>query len=114
MPCYTRIQTTIPVEWDVKRTNVNLLARALEDLGFVVQVFTDQSLSAAHPKHGTFSYASGSAQQTTTYSQERLDPAALKQAYNKRVVHTQARKMGWRCPQPGTPQWQSNNWSVQK
>lgn len=115
MPCYTTYTATVPLTWDVERTDISLLARALEDMGFTVTAAQNINLlTATHPQYGTVTYSQGRIQQTMRNSQDVFETRDLKRSYNKRTIHAQAKKMGWRCPQPGTPQYAKNDWSVGK
>ncbi len=115
MPCFTRydVQTTTTLQWEEQRTDVGLLRLALEDMGFVV-VANGPRLSATHPQYGTLTYEKGRMTQTSRSSNAPINVAEVRRSYNKRVVHQQARKYGWRCPAPGTVEYQRNDWSVQK
>lgn len=114
MPCYTVAKVTTPLEWGIK-TDIGLLRLALEDMGFAVTAAQNIGLlTATHPDYGIVTYSNGKLEQTARTYNSSLNSATLKQAYNKRVVHQQAKKMGWRCPQPGTPAYAKNDWSVSK
>lgn len=60
-----------------------------------------------------FTTYSAQTETSRSYNQS-VNIAEVRRSYNKHVVHSQARRMGWRCPQPGTPAYVKNDWSIQK
>lgn len=92
MPCNT-IQTTT-VEFLSKSTDIKLLKRALESIGYYVTE-TAQGLTFSHQ----FNRMSGFYDKTTgrmnARGSEKLDIDEVKRAYGKQVVIQTAKQEGW-------------------
>jgi hypothetical protein len=95
MPCDTVQRTSVNVE-NLKAEDVELLAKALEDLGYTVAVGAGR-LRATHPEHGTLTWdaTSGKLRQETGRGQAPLEVNDLKVGYSKRVVQKVATRFGW-------------------
>lgn len=89
MPCWT-IQRS-QVQFLEKSTDIDLLKKALEEMGFDVQV-TESGLSFSnYQTRGTYNKKTGKLSSTG----EDLDIDVVKQEYSKQVVEYTAQQNGW-------------------
>lgn len=91
MPCDTVQQSQ--VEFLEKSTDIDLLKKALEKMGYTV---VDRGLVLQFQKSGvsgTYEKKTGKISSTGYY--ETVDTAELKREYSVQVVEKQAKKFGW-------------------
>lgn len=102
MPCDT-IQT-VQVQWDAKKTSVNLLVEALNELGEVAHVDTGIT-GRVQFRSGWYNTQTG--QMTLRQSSDGwLQESQVKRAYSAQVVKSQARRFGWALKETAPYQYQ--------
>lgn len=88
MPCDTITSVTL----ELKNANLDLLKKALEGLGYMVNM-TSQGLRFCTKYGPTFNYYS----QSGEFNAENLESAkAIKRAYTSQIVQNQANRFGWK------------------
>lgn len=89
MPCDSIIQSS--VEFLPTSTDVKLLADALTALGYEVSSYQTTIRFSEFGRSGSYETATGKLTMPTDW-----DSAAVKKAYSKEIVNSQAKRFGWK------------------
>ncbi len=102
MPCWSQQTSTVSFS---ANTDLKLLAKALEGLGFVVRLdVASKALlfsNASTGQSGTFQDGS-----LTIKSAKKEDMNVFKRAYSTEVVRSAAQRFGWQVKQPSANTFQ--------
>lgn len=104
MPCDTI--SIVSVEWNMKATDLNLLAAALNALGKSAQVVGNKVVfSGGVFENGRFTYQSTYFARVSQ-QQAAAEVAKLKQAYGAEAVKATAKKWGWQIKETAPFQYE--------
>lgn len=95
MPCYSERTNQVMVEQTFNASQLELLKKALQDMGFTVRLNGAQLDFSGYNKE-TKRYESGSYINGVLKTSETLDVNQVKRSYASQVVESTYGKLGWK------------------